>query len=472
MYRLMPPQSRSWQVPGQTLSQLPPRQKLPSDCGSTNTEPSFDPPHAYTRDTLRALAPANLHINMEYRNHDSPGTVTMFSPTDVINNTWAVTCTNGHQGAIDVAREVSKHLRALQWAFPTNKLARDSHVQLLEDLHSAPILEELHISERILDLNERFSRSGTCAPQICELISRLLCLRRCRIEGSILTGHFLNILPSLLLLQDLSIYSVYRRVFHPACDLEDAEREEPDSTVDMPWLKLPNLRKFDLRYICKHFTMGQLIPDGLTALRIEFFGGEERINPGDLGWLVQHCPKLERLELDMGSLVDFNDNQAKLSESSSAASTQLSDMFRKLRGFRHLRTLRLFPSYWFRQKLLSNPFADDDGVASSIKIFSQLRSECSSLRTLIICISFGEYPFDIVPRMSLSIRPVKYVLRAIGAHDDVLVRWGYGASDEIYEVAYQGDTALPGSKTILVSAKSFFDDLSSDWLLPHYELER
>lgn len=396
----------------------------------------------------------------------------MFDPDTIADHTWAVTCSNGHQGAIEVARGVCSRLKAIQWSYPTNRLARDDHIGLLKHLKSATMLQELHLSEKVLDLNEDYARNPTCSPQLCDFMSTLPNLRRCRIEGNDLTKDFLAILPNLSLLEDLSIYSVYRRVFHAACDLKEAEGAAPESTVDMPWLKLPKLRSLDLRYICKHFNLSQLVPPGLKALRIEFFGRDERVGLQDLDWLIHNCAGLERLELDLGSLVDF-DPQAKVLEASSkpSPSSHLLSLLRKLCGFRRLRILRLFPTYWHQEKLLSNPFANDSGVASAVKVFSEIRSVGSNICTMIICISFGEYPFGIVPRMSLSTRPIKYLVRAVDDCKTTVVRWSYAASDECFEMPYEGDTALSSFRTISVSPKTFFDDLDHDWILPHYELD-
>lgn len=302
----------------------------------------------------------------------------MFDATEISKSTWSIAAGIGNQGAIEACRSLSSRLRALQWAYPTNASVRDSHIHLLNELRSSPLLEELHVSERILDLNEHFARSVSCATQICGLVPTLPLLKRIRIEGNDLCKKFLVIIPRLVALQDLSIYSVYRRVFHKTCDLEDATIPEPKSTVDMPWLKLPNLRKLDLRFVCKHFNMEQIIPKGLTSLRIEFYGAEERMTPEDMDWLVQHCPNLEQLELDMG-LMENSNFQANRSEDSTNASSLFFNMvnasshflkmIERLKDLRHLRTLRLFPSYWFNGKLLSHPFAGSPRsvVASTLR---------------------------------------------------------------------------------------------------------
>lgn len=396
----------------------------------------------------------------------------MFDANEHPNSNWSVAAGTGHQGAIDACRSISSRLRALQWAHPVNRLTRATHIQLLDELHCSPLLEELHVSERILDLDEHFARSISCATQICGLISTLPHLQRIRIEGNDLTKEFLLILPNLIKLHDLSMYSVYRRVFHESCDLEDATNPNPQSTVDMPWLKLPNLRKLDLRFVCKHFNVAQIIPQGLTSLRIEFYGAEERMTPEDMDWLVQRCPNLEQLELDIGLMEDSNFHQT-VPHDPATATSHILKMMERLRGLRRLKTLRFFPSYWFNGKLLPHPFAGSvDSVASAVRVFRLLRSICPGLQILIISISFGEYPFDVVPRMSLKTRPRKFMLRNIGYQDGVLVQWGYGADTKVFESVYNGEMELSDLRVIPVSPKSFFDDLSDGWILPHYELDR
>lgn len=396
----------------------------------------------------------------------------MFEAGEHLNTTWSIACGTGHEGAIEACRNATGRLKALQWAHPTNRLTRDSHIKLLDDLHSSPLLEELHVSERILDLDEHFARNISSATQICNLVSTLPHLKRIRIEGNDLAKEFSLILPSLVTLEDLSIYSVYRRVFHETCDLEDATNPNPHLTVDMPWLKLPRLRKLDLRFVCKHFGIEQLIPPGLTALRAEFYGAEERMTPEDMDWLVQYCPHLEQLELDMG-LMEASNFQATVPETSTATSSRFRAMIGKLKGFRRLKILRLFPSYWFNGKLLSHPFiGSTENVTSAVRVFRLIRSICPSIHNLTISISFGEYPFDVVPRMSLDTRPMKFVLRSVGEQDDVLVHAGYGANTELLELVYRGETALLDVKVIPTLPKDFFDDLSDGWILPHYELDR
>lgn len=396
----------------------------------------------------------------------------MFEAGEHSNTTWSIACGTGHEGAIEACRNARSRLKALQWAHPVNRLTRDNHIKLLDDLQSSPLLEELHISERILDLDEHYARNTSFATQICKFVSTLPRLKRIRIEGNDLAKEFSLILPSLVTLEDLSIYSVYRRVFHETCDLEDATHPNPHVTVDMPWLKLPRLRRLDVRFVCKHFAIEQLIPKGLTALRIEFYGAEERMTPEDIDWLVENCPNLEQLELDMG-LMEASEFQATVPETLTATSSRFLNMVGRLRGFRRLRALRLFPSYWFNGRLLSHPFiGSTENITSAVRVFRLLRFICPSLQTLIISISFGEYPFDAVPRMSLDTRPMKFVLRSVGDQDDVLVRSGYGAHTELLELVYRGETALLGVKTIPTLPKDFFDDLSDGWILPHYELDR
>lgn len=405
---------------------------------------------------LSVLEQEELHIILDFRHYESAYGALAFNAVSRPKWTWSIATSIGFLGACETARRASQRLKAVEWSHPIGQGIQNRHVKLLDELHSSPMLEELHVSERALDLESSLSQYSSNAPQICRLVTTLPLLRRVRIEGADLTAEFLKILPNLTMLHDLSIYSVYRRVFHQGCDELDGEMQPTDP---MPWLQLPNLKKLDLKFVCKHFTMPQLIPKGLIALRIEFYGSlaDEHLTPEDLDWLALNCPDLERLELDIGSL---------------ESPESYAEMLVKLGQFRKLRTLRLFPTYWRKGKLLPHPFKAEQSLGSSVDIFARLRRLCSNLQTLIISISFGEYPFDIVSRMWLVNRPSKFVLRNVGAKDDILVRWGYAAHDEMYETLFRGEEVVSDSRAVISSEHGFFDDLNENWILEHHELHR
>lgn len=437
----------------------------------TDLRPSFDPPDSFSHEILEALNGTSARVILDYRHHSFAG---LGRPVDFSklsrDITWGISCEEMHDGT-DLARSASAQVKAFHWSYPARTAYRDDsvlgpYVELLNHLQFCPLLEELHLSEAYLDSMEFPPPLASFSSEICGLSQTLPLLRRLHIEGSILTECFLKILPTLNALEDLSIYSIFKRAFHKGCDDEDAG-VEPAST--MPWLELPKLRKLELKFVCKHFTMGQLIPKGLVALRIEFYGIEDRLMRNDLEWLARHCPGLERLELDadispksrfpVGASLEPSNN---LAEGASVLS--------QLQRFRKLRTLRLFASYWRNGKLLPHPFESEKSILTTVTAFLYLRSKCPDLNLFIITISSGEYPFDVVSRMSLTKRPAKFVLRNVGGRDDTLIRWGYAGHCELYEIIYKGQTAMPSFTQVSCSREDFFDDLHEDWILPQCEI--
>jgi len=347
-------------------------------------------------------------------------------------------------------------LRALNLVspFPENSSAYD---QLLSNLRGAKALEELHISEKVVD-SGLFPHLQSHAQQCSLLVSSLPRLRRLRVEGSQLTKETLKMLSGMTTLEDLSIYSSYRAAFHPSCTEHSPVSNNAD---EMPWVQLPKLRKLDLRFVCQHFTIQQLIPPGLRALRIEFYGGNEHFKPEDMDWLAQQCPQMERLELDIGDLNDILSIENGL-----PMDTEVSRNFACLRGFRRLRVLRLLPSYWNEGNLRPHPLPRPSWP---VPFFRHLQLSCLSLRTLIICISFGDYPFDVIQRMSVETRPIKFVVRSFGVHDELVARYGHADVAEMMQMTYRAGHPVGCPSIMSVPTTSYFDDLGEDWIIAHQE---
>lgn len=331
------------------------------------------------------------------------------------------------------------------------------YVQLLSSLRGARLLEELYISETVLD-NGPWRHLQSHAQQCSLLVSTLPSLRRLRVGGSQLTKEILEIVPSITTLEDLSIYSSHRAAFHPACSDDSLV---PSNTEEMRWMRLPNLRKLDIRFVCRHFTIQQLVPPGLRALRIEFYGANEHLKPEDLTWLAQECSQMERLELDIGEM-----NNIFSTEDGLPMDTEVSRNFACLQSFRRLRVLRLLPSYWNEGDLRPHPLPRPSW---SVAFFRRLQLLCPCLRTLIICISFGEYPFDVIERMSIESRPIKFVVKSFGVHDELVARYGHADIAEMMQMTYRAGRPIGCPSIVSVPKTSYFDDLGEDWIISHEE---
>ena len=300
--------------------------------------------------------------------------------------------------------------------------------------------------------------------RICGAIAAISSLRRLRIDGVTLCRDMIDVLPQLRELEHLSIYSRFRATFHKGCDSEDTPTEP---TVSMSWLELPKLKTLDLRFLCGHFKVEQIVPKGLTGLRVEFYGAHEGFTARDLDWLSCHSPLLERLELDIGELDDIFEDTEDLKDRSLACN-ETRELFRCLQHFGRLRTLRLCPTYWRDGKMQRIPMLNRDRV---VHIFWRLRNSCPSLQMLIVCISWGEYPVDIVPRMGVSQRPMKLTVKDIGVEGQVALRCGYACVAEVEQQLYQDCESIGDSTIVPVPGREFFDDLENSWTFRQYEIE-
>lgn len=143
-------------------------------------------------------------------------------------------------------------------------------------------------------------------------------------------------------------------------------------------MQLPKLRSLDIGFICRHFEIAQLVPKALKGLRIEFYESDALygcLTASEIRWLIEYCPDLERLELDISpftSLTGGIDQRGAW------------NFLHAISGFQHLRVLRLLPSYWPNGHLVTSPLPND---LSPVAIFRWLSKRCPSLRKLIICIS-------------------------------------------------------------------------------------
>lgn len=405
----------------------------------------------------------SVHIILDQRLRQYSGHLdAIFSMTSRSSHcTWSLAVHNGgvRNEWIDQVLPTLR-VRAFEWSHPVGR--RDvNHAKILQALENSPDLEELQVSEKELYMQEEVPYESH-ATEICSLIASLPSIKRLSVEGAGLTTKTLAILSQLQKLEDLRIYSSYRAAFHPDC---------PDHgcpsipTANMPWLHLPNLKRLDLRFVCKHFTIQQLVPKDLTALRIEYFGAKDRLSVSDLHWLATHCPDLEQLELDIGDLNDIYLPAPELNIRWGAPSTEASGLFRVLCSFQSLQTLRLFPSYWQDGTMSPAPFKSSFQLAF---MFRAIQKHNSCFRTLLVCISYGEYPFDLIPRMEEHSRPWKYVINDVG-DGNLLLKTGFAANAEIHEMLFTAKNGMVTKGKKPVQPRTFIDDLTG-WILPHYDL--
>lgn len=105
-------------------------------------------------------------------------------------------------------------LKALQW---TNSafIRRLYHDAVLQKAMGSVSLEELSIDER--NLTYSAGEFSNCS-QVCQLVVSLKCLKRLHVAGTEVSRNLLHMMPQLTSLEDLSISSSYRNVFHPNCE--------------------------------------------------------------------------------------------------------------------------------------------------------------------------------------------------------------------------------------------------------------
>lgn len=339
------------------------------------------------------------------------------------------------------------NLTALKRAVSSHLPAEDSWLQIAK--HS-PALEELHLIDKQVEIP--IGETPTLKLQVKTLLQHMPSLRRLRIEGSILAWHLIPQLPTLNNLRCLTIYSGWKIAFHRMCTDEVAI-----PVADVPWSTLPNLKYLDIRFICNHHSIQQIVPPGLLGLRIEFFGPKDHLSIPDLHWLQRACPDLRRLELDIGSFLPESKDGRQMPQ-------ETANRLHALSGFRNLHVLRLFPTYWDDGKLLPHPLESNHWP---VTLFAKLQKSVPSLRELHICMSYGEYPFDVVPRMFEGHRPLKFrVLRV--DETEYTLRYSFAYSETATEAIFRGDLDSPVSeRSVPVQLHKFFDDLDHDWVISH-----
>lgn len=405
---------------------------------------------------LSSLRDRDIHIILNLRNSDIGFDVQKWQPLMIATNwRWSVSAPRYQQQLM-----LPKDARPLRLVTlrrvtedqspnprPDNWLRMVSSSQELEEIHL--IGEQVEI---IADEEPVMDR------QISKVFQHMYNIRRLRLQGSAIAWHLLPDLQNFTNLRHLTIYSGWRKSFHRTCN---EKNEEP--TRDLPWLTLPHLKHLDIRFICRHFSIEQIVPPGLLSLRIEFFSAADLLSTGDLRWLSQTCPDLDRLEFDIGS---FQHNTSPDSSATGDIPQETVDRLDCLtNNFRNLRVLRFSPTYWQDGHMLRHPLPD---MNWPISLFRRLQRKLTSLRQLYVCISYGEYPFDIVPQMEDN-KPIKF--RVYRTNDNELVlRSSIACSTVATETKWHNGIEDPSSlRNVSVQYDDFFDDLGSNWNLSSYD---
>ena len=291
-------------------------------------------------------------------------------------------------------------------------------------------------------------------------LSVFTALRRLGCEGQVTVSSAISILPDLPLLEDLRLYSSYKIAFHPEYDhIEDdtyndkADLTKSQLTTQGTWTKMPRLKHLWLRYICNHFQISQLVPKGLLSLRVEFYHASDTFSASDLQEIAQLCPDLQTLEIDMSQ-------PTKLSRPHPSVS--VSDIGISLLGlshFKHLRVLRLCPTYWENNTLSPHPFPN---FWWPHRAFQHVQAHCPTLEKLIIAISKSEYPTFYHSRLDIEKRPIKFVVY-LDVHGDLV--FSYEFPNNGHRVCYvsEGEDVYGSRNFLDTDPAEYFEEMGGEW---------
>lgn len=353
----------------------------------------------------------------------------------------------------------ANHARALGWYWDGLDRLHDPNRMMA--VYNREYVEEVHFSEIMQDLLKGTLpnlRSGNL--ELHSFLSGVSGLKRLSLVGHELSTKLLQHIAEFQELEQLRIYSPYRKSFHIGCP-EDDDAGHTATTARMPWFNLPKLRSLDVRFICTHVPVANLASPRLKHLAVEFYDRNARFSSSDLEYLALTSPDLDILEMDSTDLRDFEQWTADFPAPSGEGS-----LLEPLKLFKNLKTLKLIPSYWYENRLLPRPVLSIDWT---VLFFRRLRLLCPSLRTLVICISFGECPHGSIHNMSTRLRPVKFILTDHFV-DRVLLRYGISGTKKLHERLYWADERVEKLGTILEHRRAYFDDLSEGWVLPHMQV--
>lgn len=340
-------------------------------------------------------------------------------------------------------------LHALSWTNP----ARTFPLICLQ-FPTLQSLQELHLREP----------KDHPIPTLDTLLPQLPHLKRLSLHGSALIQTALKSISQLTCLESLRLHSTIDRIFHAHLRNHTFE--------GLPYLRLPNLRALEIRYISRYLSIPHIVPQStkLAHLRIEYGTRHERLTPYDLRWIARAAPNLHTLEITIGPL-------ANLWHPTAIAGVDLEvdvyGTFDALSSFSKLHTLRLFPSYWHSAGShlhFTQPLSDEQAV----RIFHHLRLSCSRLRLLIIANSSLDYRMrnDVFSR-GLNGEPVKWAVRPLGDGRTLLTTHEAKRSYSLEQV-WEGDRRLTMVTSRHQGVRLHSDELGRDgeegWVLPGVEL--
>lgn len=430
------------------------------DCPSSNMY-SLETLDDFVADVLSSLRHRPLHIVLDTRLSLSPNKDILCDSWDSLLRNPSWTWSFGLYTYDPYNRLASSVLRpcALEWYWGGLNHVYDSNC--LATTCDRELVEEVHFSEMMQDLLRNTLpnvKSGNL--ELHTFICGTPRLKRLSLVGHELSTKLLQHITDFQELEQLRVYSPYRKSFHFGCP-EDGEVKSTAAVAQMPWFRLPKLTSLDIRFICTHIPVAHLVPPNLKHLAVEYYDRNARFSPSDLEYIASTSPGLEILEMDSIDLRDY--------EEWTADSLSLPDehhLLKPLRLFKNLKTLKLIPSYWYDNHLVPRPVLSIDWT---VLFFRRVRSLCLSLRTLVICISFGECPHGSIHNMSTRLRPVKFILKDQFG-DRVLLRYGISGTKKLHERLYWADRRVEKLGTVLEHRRAYFDDLSEGWILPHMQV--
>jgi len=71
--------------------------------------------------------------------------------------------------------------------------------------------------------------------------------------------------------------------------------------------------------------------------------------------------------------------------------------------------------------------------------------------------------------MSIESRPIKFVVKSFGVHDELVARYGHANIAEMIQMVYRAGRPIGCPSIVSVPQTSYFDDLGEDWIIPHQE---
>jgi len=356
----------------------------------------------------------------------------------------AVPSRNARSTLHDYAFDCPGTVLALVWNQP--KVSNLSDFDGLNLVRTFDKLQELHLRAS--------SDSQLTSSEIPEMLLVMRDLRRLSLTGSGFCSETLKIVSKLDKLESLRLHAGSERIFHT--QLRDHDFE------GLPYLRLPNLKSLEIRYISKYLSIEHVVPSSLRHLRLEYQNRSDRLGAFDLRWIAKTAPDLECLELNIGSLENLWHPTAIAGVDVDVEVYRILDA---LSSFKKLQRLRLFPSY--RQSTAGHlrfkqPIDDEQAV----RIFNHLRRQCRNLQVLIISSSYLDYQSILDPYAQYVNDPIKWVARPSGKKTILITH--QAKKNYHLEQIWEGERRLTMRNVRRYGRKPHFDEME-EWALPSYE---